>query len=180
MAHITSNVTNSILFLMRRRRLSLGSLIHCDVAVMVREGFHFSTNSDAESPISLRKSRVRTKYSQIIAIINYFLTAIAFVLQNILAPFASLCGCVNRTSHPCGSSGSDASLFRPGSTAAPEASRYRHASNWWAVLWLPIIGSNPWWLAFRAIHFLQTNYDGKRSVSNQFWWLAVQPLCLVH
>lgn len=52
-----------------------------------------------------------------------------------LVPFASSCGCVNRTSHPCGSSGNGVALFRPGGTAAPEASRYRLASNWWAILW---------------------------------------------
>jgi hypothetical protein len=34
----------------------------------------------------------------------------AFSLQNAFAPFASLCGCVNRASHPSGSSGSVVTL----------------------------------------------------------------------
>jgi hypothetical protein len=53
------------------------------------------------SPISPQYSRSRTKYSQITAI-KISCTATTRLSQNAVVLFASMCGCVNQTSHPCG------------------------------------------------------------------------------
>jgi hypothetical protein len=66
------------------------------------------------------------------------------------------------------------SLFRPGSAASPEASRFRFVSKWRAILWLPLGGSKPLWLAIQTTHLLlrqqrwqkarrPINFDGSMS-----------------
>ena len=65
------------------------------------------------------------------------------------------CGCVNRTSHPSGSSESTAASF-----ALAAWPPQKHLGTVlrpidWADLWLPVRGSKPVWLAMRAIQLLQ-------------------------
>ena len=42
---------------------------------------------------------------------NFSSNAITHSFQNAVVPFASMCGCVNRTSHPCGSSENGVAVF---------------------------------------------------------------------
>lgn len=107
------------------------------------------------SPISRPLSTVRI-YSSRCTAIEFHAIALAQLPMKV-TPFASFAGCMNRTSHPCGSSGSIVVLFRPGGTAAPEASRYRFASKRMNNSMAPgDDGTKPRWLAIRLTHSLTT------------------------
>ena len=82
-------------------------------------------------------------------------TPTPFLCKTVLRPLLHRCGCMNRTSHPSGSSESVTASFALAASPPQKHLGTVLRPSDWADRWLPQRGSKPMWLAIRAIQFLQ-------------------------